>query len=603
MGHPRLLLTFIALAVASIGLIVYAVNHRHTATGGIPTTTMTAPAVSTTALTNTVKANADEVGRYGKLELTVDLSAKYQNPYDPNEVALAAEFTSPSGKKWNVDGFYDGEGWKIRFSPNEVGHWSYQVSLKDRYGASKGTKQPFNCIASDRHGWIKVASDNKRYFMQDDGTSFYGVGAAYPWNVTPEGLDLFAASGANILTYWNGNYDGSGSGGGVKQLMSVNSGIGQIDQDKSKRMEELVDMFEKRNLHMSFTIWPHDSLAQHIDWPKAWSKNAFSAFGDAVHFYEDQQNWHAQEILYRYIIARWGYSEVIGLWDIIDEVDGTDGWMNGNHNKVNEWAKKVQYYFVDHDPYRHPTSGSMSGGAESYWTEGYQIFDVSDRENYYDFHYSAYPADAKKRWDSFEKPLIIGETGNITDTAAFHGALWSSLASGLSMTPIWWSQEKIDSSMYEQMKYFANFTAGIDFAHSHFKPAIVETSKVEVQKPSLLPLVAFADTLDWNMENWPDANKDVAADHPLVVTESVVDGWAMSDDKLTFGWMTAKSNAIGGKQMILSGFTGTRYKAEWFDTWTGKSLGTTEVITENNRVTLTAPQTKFTDAAFKLTPS
>ena len=36
--------------------------------------------------------------------------------------------------------------------------------------------------------------------------------------------------------------------------------------------------------------------------------------------------WKYQEKLYRYFIARWGYSRALAIWFIIDEVNGTDGW-------------------------------------------------------------------------------------------------------------------------------------------------------------------------------------------------------------------------------------------------------------------------------------
>ena len=39
---------------------------------------------------------------------------------------LVGEFTSPSGKQVVIDGFYDGgDDWKLRFTPDELGEWSY----------------------------------------------------------------------------------------------------------------------------------------------------------------------------------------------------------------------------------------------------------------------------------------------------------------------------------------------------------------------------------------------------------------------------------------------------------------------------------------------
>ena len=48
-----------------------------------------------------VRADSREVGLYEKLELRIDVDATFTNPFDPDEIDLRAEFTSPSGKKYN----------------------------------------------------------------------------------------------------------------------------------------------------------------------------------------------------------------------------------------------------------------------------------------------------------------------------------------------------------------------------------------------------------------------------------------------------------------------------------------------------------------------
>ena len=81
--------------------------------------------------------NSERIGLYEKFEITVGLDATYTNPYYPDEVDLRAVFTSPSGKKWEICGFYDGASWKVRFSPDETGEWKYVVKVTN----SEGTAQ------------------------------------------------------------------------------------------------------------------------------------------------------------------------------------------------------------------------------------------------------------------------------------------------------------------------------------------------------------------------------------------------------------------------------------------------------------------------------
>ena len=82
-----------------------------------------------------MKSNSDSVGLYEKFEISLNLNAEYTNPFDPDQIDLMAVFTAPSGKKWPINGFYEyshGAAWKLRFSPNELGNWTYSLELKDK---------------------------------------------------------------------------------------------------------------------------------------------------------------------------------------------------------------------------------------------------------------------------------------------------------------------------------------------------------------------------------------------------------------------------------------------------------------------------------------
>jgi hypothetical protein len=82
------------------------------------------------------RKSPDPVQKYAKLELTVALGGTYSNPYDPAVIDLSATFTSPSGKAWKVNGFYNGTQYLIRFAANETGNWTYTVSATDASGTA-----------------------------------------------------------------------------------------------------------------------------------------------------------------------------------------------------------------------------------------------------------------------------------------------------------------------------------------------------------------------------------------------------------------------------------------------------------------------------------
>jgi hypothetical protein len=470
-----------------------------------------------------ITANLSEVGMYDKFEIDVDLEAQYTNPYDFKQIDLYAIFTSPSGKIWRTNGFFDGKTWLIRLAPNELGKWKYKVHVKDMVASSESNKRSFKVIASENKGWVKISPDNNRYFVHDDLSTYFGVGVAFPWNVTTFGLDKIKNAGGNFITYWNGNYDGAGNRGGQSQLMPTLLGPGQIDQAKSQRIDQIVDMLDERDMKMSFVIWPHDSLADNIDWPKTWDSNGFSKIGPAKDFFSDEKFWPDQEILYRYIIARWGHSSTIGLWGIVCEINGTDGWQLGSKSDANKWTTRVQEYFVANDPYRHITSGSMSGSLGDYWIHGYQTLDISDRENYYDSSYTAFAKDINLRWNSFNKPLITGETGYYTDVNKYHDILWVGWSNGLAMTPVWWAIDNMDIAMFGQMKVFSEFTKDIDFGSKVYSPVPINSYGEDRELPQIVDLEDYPEQIGWEYQTSGTAIQD-ASGKPYVASYDEVDG-------------------------------------------------------------------------------
>lgn len=75
--------------------------------------------------------------------------------------------------------------WKIRFSPPQAGNWQYKVTAQDANGFSETTPQTFTVASSDRQGFVRVSSEDRRYFEFDNGKFFLGTG----YNLTFDELD------------------------------------------------------------------------------------------------------------------------------------------------------------------------------------------------------------------------------------------------------------------------------------------------------------------------------------------------------------------------------------------------------------------------------
>jgi hypothetical protein len=423
-----------------------------------------------------VVLNRSEVPRYESLELTVDIDAKYLNPYDTREVSLDGVFTGPDGKSMTVPGFWDGEeAWRIRFTPPLEGTWTYQTSVEDSRGQSLPSEGAFTVLPSDLHGWIIPGNSfdpsySGHYLVHHDGTPFYGVGHCEALDILIDGFDIedgvglfddMNAANENFVVWWP---------------MYSNSIFGSSYEDYSlgnmKVIDAIVKDAEKEGIYLIFTIWDHPSLRDdtHAWGDGSWIRNGFHKLGDIDAFFISEEAWAWQENLYRYLIARWGYSRSIGMWLTVSEINGTN-----SYDETDPWHEKVNDYFVAHDPYRHPTTASGSGEVD--WPTGHVVMDAS-QVHLYDWkdgdviHAAEHAAEWTSRmWERTERPNWIGEfgvTANSQYPELFHHALWAALAAGAAMTPAEWnsggSWGRLSPEMKADLNRLASFVSELPLA-------------------------------------------------------------------------------------------------------------------------------------------
>ena len=158
-----------------------------------------APACSAPNLT-AAAANSAVVPAYSLFELTPNLTTAYSNPFDPAQIDVGADFTSPHGVVTHVNGFVYQEYattpgangaqlltksgdpvWKIRFAPNEPGKWSYVVTAADPVGTVRLKPASFRVTPSGNPGFVRVNRANPRAFAFDDGKPYFPVGEDMCW--------------------------------------------------------------------------------------------------------------------------------------------------------------------------------------------------------------------------------------------------------------------------------------------------------------------------------------------------------------------------------------------------------------------------------------
>jgi hypothetical protein len=524
--------------------------------------------------------NATTVKKYEKYEVLLGLeNVGIENPYDPADIDVYALFTTPSGKIIKINGFYDNyenaDQWKVRFSPGETGEYSCRLFVNDAGGTGESAVALFNVIDSEHRGWIKPSSVNPHYFVHDDGTSFYGVGVYSPWRNDMQRFDNFAGHHANLFAIWDINYGGFVNGTGL-----IEEEPGRYNQLKLGRIDSLLSILEERDIQLMYAIWPHDLFSETV-WSAQWYQNPYSQLIDADDVYSDSLVWEYQKMKYRYMIARFAHSRSMGIWEIINEMNGTDGWAHGRQQECYDWVEKCDRYFEENDPYNHPVTASFSGGFGEYREELYERTDIPNIHIYPAQGWEMkYPGDtmrsamynyawaSRRFWDGFEKPAIFGEAGaNLayyqSDDAnyhiSYHNQLWASLTNGLAATPIWWDYPVLTEEDWDQLKFLAGFVADIDMANQLYKP--------------------------------------------LEVSAEGADLYVMGTSKEAFGWgRSYEQDDISGKEFNIHGLDDHAYSILWYDAWSGEILKSNPGQSQNGKMVLKVPHMKkiHPDVAFKI---
>jgi hypothetical protein len=528
-----------------------------------------------------VTFDRSEVSNYEPVEATIVLDAKYTNPYDVREVRLDATFSGPNNEEMKVPGFWDGDSaWKVRFTPPAEGAWNYSITVSDGRGTSPAVTGQIEATPSDLHGWIQAGdlvdpSYSPHYLAYHDGTPFYGIGHCDALNILIDGFDpekgveLFdnmQAVGENYVVWWP-MYTNS----------LVSSSYDKYSTPNMKVIDAVIRDAEKKNVLIVFTVWDHPNLRDNTHaWGTGnWERNGFKKLGSIDSFFTSDEAWAWQENLYRYIIARWGYSPAIAMWMTVSEINGTNAYA-----QTDPWHKKVNDYFVTNDPYRHPTTASMSGDTD--WEAGHLVMDVP-QVHIYALKNPVEAAETTAYWTSLmwqraAKPNWVGEFG-VTDNNAypelFHNSIWAALATGAAMTPAEWNSGgsfgRMTPEMNADINRLGQFVATIPLVQWNPNPLQITASDPQVRAWG----VAGADGGLFWVQDFSLAGK-------------------------TAKEIRAEQKTRTGVTVELGGLPAGTYTITPYDTWSGTWLAPIEVqCTDGQACSAALPDFKA-DMAFKI---
>ncbi len=534
---------------------------------------------------NSMSENSKIIGLYKKFELTLDIKATYDNPYDPEDIDLTAEFISPSGRRSVIPGFFyqdfkrvtdknresltpiDSPVWKIRFTPTEEGTWKYKISIKDRTGKIASQEETFECQPSGEHGFVRISAENPLYFEFDDKSPYFAIGMNVCWYDRTRGTTDYdnwykkmAEDGMNFSRLWASASWGFG-------LEWNDTGLGNYTNrlDRAWQLDYVIDLSETSGIYNMLCLLNHGPFSTTAN--TEWANNPYNKAngGPCAKPFDFLNNAEAKKYFkrqLRYIVARWGYSPYILAWEWWNEVDHADFDMN----ELAPWIREMNGYLDTIDPYRHPRSISFAKKT------GDDIFSMPEISFTQKHRYaigqwaSVVSYDSQKMTKKYHKPFIMGEFGQSwrngqecvsadPEGIHLHNAIWSAALSGSAGTAmIWWWDSYVDpQNLYHHYKALSRFVENERWTSSDFRELdfSADADKLEVYglQNDGRALIWIKDK-NYDITNDPEAKKDP---FPLIEREKITIKGLKKGKYSIEWWNTYKGSTIKQKSLLYDG--------------------------------------------------
>lgn len=559
----------------------------------------------------------NSVGLFDLYEISFKMG-NYANPYDPEVIDVYAEFTAPNGQVMKVNGFYyegyrfeehngyekayaeNNKGWRIRFTPDQVGTWRFLIHAKDKKGnvslSSYNTLDfKFDCHpVESATGFISLA--NSMYLKREivkggkqQYHSFFPIGPNVAWYIcksyynyaTPKGIYEYErridslSGNANYMRVWINRYPYL-SLYGLEYTQLVNGEPtmyfdNTINQKDAAELDHILRYAAQHDIsvmlclfnYSEFKVYPEydGKLERH---PGDWRLNPFYTelgLKKTDDFFTDPEARRITKNLFRYVVARWGYATNLVAWEFWNEMDNMSydkEAVNQYRNGTIEWHKEMADFIRSNDPFGHPVSTSLgnSGKEHDLYDRIFNSLDFVMEHNYYSIRkakskeqtsYQLYLSSSRTRDVYPDKPFFIGEFGfgNVNAETYLakdpygidmHNVLWSTLFSGTMAPASFWDWNVIDK-------------CGI---HQAFKPVLTFCQDMPILSGSFtahttgLPSTKVKYRLDFP--------NNLATYYMINATEDTIYGWSQ-DTAFLYQSLRRLTDKVGSNNIFVDNGT------------------------------------------------
>lgn len=152
--------------------------------------------------------------KFETLYIDIDLTKKFQNPYDPEDIKMDAIIRSPDGSTIILPCFYksgvSGESnWEVRFTAMQAGTHSFHIRVISKEDTTNSKEFYVSVKDSENDGFLHLNDKSFYSFVFDSGKRFRGVGLNIGWELQSDWkhpyedyLEALEKNNANFFRTW-----------------------------------------------------------------------------------------------------------------------------------------------------------------------------------------------------------------------------------------------------------------------------------------------------------------------------------------------------------------------------------------------------------------
>lgn len=423
-----------------------------------------------------------------RIEASFDVPGVSGNPFDYLTNDVMVEIALPNGSSITLPAFFDGDNvWRVRHTPTMNGRYDIRsIRLNGKpVKPAKLSPRTFDVTQAPASRRVSIDPQNAHRFVHADGSTYYPLGTNLGWHhrgdppMPPlvETLARMSAAGMNWSRVWMNHWDGKNLDWVEHQPIT----LGHLHLAAARQWDAILDACDAHGIHIQIALQHHGQYSTRADanWHlNPWNKANGGWLDSPADFFTDEKARALTKAKYRYIIARFGYSDAVMAWELFNEVEGTDAY-EAAFDSVVAWHNEMAAFIRAHDPYKHLITTSSRTADAPLWTS-------MDFYNPHVYAPDIVAAIQNLEEQSLDRAYFYGEIGaaahgpQLDPAATVRDLLWASLMSRSSGAAQYWYWDAVFyNDLYAQFFAARQFLDASALAEqSNLKPLalVVETA-------------------------------------------------------------------------------------------------------------------------------